>query len=161
TRLANIGTVKAHFLGVALNVYGERVFVSKPHPTARANPLQYDYHPFYRSAPRETVYSNAYITELGNPATGQDSVLEPGVAIENYRTFYVPAGRFDLLTVGIDAPYTKFDDQTVPAHLEIGPKGDVRVRTILTPKIEQYNIIPVTTLDLRSDEVYSRPTKLR
>ena len=149
TRLANIGTVKAHFLGVALNVYGERVFVSKPHSTARANPLQYDYHPFYRSAPRETVYSNAYITELGNPATGQDSVLEPGVAIENYRTFYVPAGRFDLLTVGIDAPYTKFDDQTVPAHLEIGPKGDVHVRTILTPKIEQYNIIPVTTLDLR------------
>jgi hypothetical protein len=149
TRFQNIGTVRAHFLGVALNVFGERIFVTKPHSTARTNPLQYDYHPFYGSAPRETVYSSAYITKLGNSSTGQDSALDPGTAIENYRTFYVPSGRFDLLTVGIDAPYTKFDERTIPAHLEIGPKGDVRVRTSLTSKIEQFNIIPVTTLDLR------------
>jgi hypothetical protein len=148
-RFQNIGTVKAHFLGVAVNVYGQRVFVTKPHPASQKNLLQYDYHPFYGAARRETVYSSAYLTNLGNPSTGQDTELDPGTTIENYRTFYVPRGRFDLLTVGIDAPYTKYDDHTVPTHLVIGPRGDVRVVTKLTPQIEQYNITPVTSLDLR------------
>jgi hypothetical protein len=148
-RFQNIGTVKAHFLGVALNVYGQRVFVTKPEATSPKNLLQYDYHPFYGTAPRVTVYSNSYLTRLGNPSTGQDTDLDPGMTIENYRTFYVPQGRFDLLTVGIDAPYTKYDDRTIPTQLVIRPQGDARVVTKLTPKIEQYNIIPVTSLDLR------------
>jgi hypothetical protein len=148
-RFQNIGTVRAHFLGVAMNVYGQRVFVTRPHPASKTNLLRYDYSPFYGTAPRVTVYSTAYLTKLGDPSTGQDTALDPGTTIENYRTFYVPAGRFDLLTVGIDAPYTKFDDHTIPTHLAVGPQGDVRVVTKLTPQIEQYNITPVTSLDLR------------
>ncbi len=148
-RFANIGTVRAHFLGVAVNVYGQRVFVTKPHPASKINGLRYDYRPFYGTAPRVTVYSSAYLTKLGNSSTGQDIAIDPGTTIENYRMFYVPSGRFDLLTVGIDAPYTKFDDHTIPTQLVIGPQRDVRVVTKLTPQIEQYNITPVTSLDLR------------
>lgn len=148
-RFANIGTVRAHFLGIAVNVYGQRVFITKPHPAPKTNLLRYDYSPFYGTAPPVTVYSTAYLTQLGNSSTGQDTALDPGMTIENYRTFYVPAGQFDLLTVGIDAPFTKFDDHTIPTHLVIRPQGDVRVVTKLTPQIEQYNITPITSLDLR------------
>ncbi len=95
------------------------------------------------------VYSYAYITQLGDPSTGQDTALDPGSTLENERTFYVPQGRFDLLSLGFDAPYTKFDDATIPTHLEITPQGAARVETTLSSRIEQFNIMPVTSLDVR------------
>ncbi len=146
----NIGTVKAHFLGVAVNVYGQRVaFTASPRPVERSGGTYYGYDAYYRLEQDGTVYSFGYITHLGNPATRQDTELDPGTTIENYRTFYVPVGRFDLLSVGIDVPYTKYDERTLPAHLAVGPSGDVRVVTSLSPRINQYNILPVTSLDVR------------
>jgi len=41
----------------------------------------------------------------------------------------VRENRFDLLTVGIDAPYTKFD-KPVLTHLIVNPGGDVRARPV-------------------------------
>jgi hypothetical protein len=64
---------------------------------------------------------------LDDPSTGQDTQLDPGSPLENDRIFYVPQGRFDLLTVGIDAPYTKFDDATIPSHLRVSSQGAARV----------------------------------
>ncbi len=148
-RLHNIGTVKAHFLGVALNVYGQRVLAEQPHPLSEAHPLRYEYDGFYRADARIPVFSYAYVTQLGDPSTGQDTELDPGTTVENYRTFYVPKGRFDLLTVGINAPYTKLEGKTIPTHLVVHPGGDVSVVTRLTPDIERYNTLPVTSLDVR------------
>lgn len=148
-QLHNIGTVRAHFVGVALNVYGQRVVPAQPHPASGMHTVQYQYRGFYRTDARVPVYSYAYVTQLGDPSTGQDTALDPGTTIENYRTFYVPKGRFDLLTVGIDAPYTKFEDKTVPTHIVVHPGGSVSVVTKLTPQIEQFNIDPVTSLDVR------------
>lgn len=148
-RLQNIGSVKAHFLGIALNVYGQRIVVTQPRPKTEMRSLRYEYDAFYRAEPLVPVYSYAYVTRLGDPSTGQDTELDPGTTIENYRTFYVPQGKFDLLIVGIDAPYTKYESKTIPTHLVVHPGGDVTVVTRLTPEIEQYNILPVTSLDIR------------
>jgi hypothetical protein len=60
----------------------------------------------------------------------------------------VRENRFDLLTVGIDAPYTKFD-KPVLTHLIVNPGGDVRARPVDLSRIDQYNILPVTSLDIR------------
>ena len=147
--LHNIGSVKAHFLGVALNVYGQRVLATQPHPIHESRPLSYEYDGFYRAGTRVPVYSYAYVTSLGDPSTSQDTELDPGTTVENYRTFYVPKGRFDLLIVGISAPYTKFEGKTIPTHLAVLPGGDVSVVTKLTPEIEQFNILPVASIDVR------------
>lgn len=121
-QLHNIGTVKAHFLGMALNVYGQRVAEGRPQISSGGRLLQYDFSGY---------------------------ALDPGSTLENERTFYVPQGRFDLLSLGFDAPYTKFDDATIPTHLEITPQGAARVATTLSSRIEQFNIMPVTSLDVR------------
>jgi len=148
-QLHNIGTVKAHFLGMAVNVYGQHVVASRPHVPSGRGLLQYNFSGYARTDSRVPVYSYAYITQLGDPSTGQDTALDPGSTLENDRTFYVPQGQFDLLTLGFDAPYTKFDDATIPAHLEVTPQGAARVVTTLSSRIEQFNIIPVTSLDVR------------
>lgn len=149
TDFHNVGTVKAHFLGMAVNVYGQRIFLGKPHPRFQHSPPTYEYKAYYRGGTPVPVYTYAYVTKLGDPSTGEDTEIDPGTTISNYRAFYVPQGRFDLLTVGIDTPYTKYDEKTIPTHLSVGPNGDVRVVTKLTSAIQQYNIVPVTSLDIR------------
>lgn len=122
-QLHNIGTVKAHFLGMGVNVYGQRVIAGRPQVSSSRGLLKYDFSGYARTSSRVPVYGYAYLTHLGDPSTGQDTALDPGSTLENDRTFYVPQGRFDLLSLGFDAPYTKFDDATVPARLEVTPQG--------------------------------------
>jgi hypothetical protein len=145
--LHNVGTVRAHFLGMAVNVYGQRIEPAKPEVASRSPGLKYDFHGFYRAGPLIPVYSWAYVTSLGNPATAQDSSLDPGSTIENDRTFYVPQRQFALLTLSIDAPYTKYEAVTIPTHLEV-KNGAAKV-VVHSPKVLQYNIEPVTSLDVR------------
>jgi hypothetical protein len=146
--LRNVGTVKAHFLGMAFNVFGRRIVAARPHVVLQREALSYDFDGFYRAQPKIPVYSYAYVTHLGNPSTGQDAEIDPGGAIENDRTFYVPQGRFDLLTLGIDAPFTKFDE-TIPTRLVVTPQGAAKIVTPFSSKMNEYNIEPVTSLDVR------------
>jgi hypothetical protein len=146
--LRNVGTVKAHFLGLAVNVYGQRIVAAAPKVTLDHPQLKYEFRGFYRTQPPVPVYSWAYITRLGNPSTGQETTLDPGTMIENQRTFYVPQGRFDLLTLGIEAPYTKFDE-TIPTHLSVDKQGAVAVVASSLAKVNQYNIKPLTSIDIR------------
>ncbi|HEY1680263.1 MAG TPA: hypothetical protein VGF98_01300 [Candidatus Tumulicola sp.] len=146
--LRNVGTVNAHFLGLAVNVFGKRVMSASPAVPPTREPLSYEYQGYYAVGRSVPVYSWSYVTHLGNPRTGVDTELDPGTSIENYRVFYVPKGKFDLLTVGIDAPYTKLES-TQPTHLSIGSDGAVRVVTPLTADTQQYDIEPVTSLDVR------------
>jgi hypothetical protein len=143
----NVGSVKANFLGFAANVYGQRVIPAKPVAQPEGTNLSYEYRGFYRLRPPVPVYSWAYVTKSGNPATGVESVLDPGTTVENYRAFYVPQGQFDLLTVAIDAPYLKTDGKQ-PARLDIQPGGGAKVVTEMTPELQQYDIEPVASLVL-------------
>lgn len=147
-QLHNIGTVRAHFLGLAVNVFGQHILAGASQRSFKRHGLEYNFGGFSRADSRVPVFSYAYITHLGNPATGEDTALDPGTAIENDRTFYVPRGRFDLLTLGIDMPYTKYDDATIPAHLDVTPQGAATV-VVNSPKVDQFNILPVTSLDIR------------
>jgi hypothetical protein len=149
--LRNIGTVDAHFLGVALNVYGQRVTMrpAKRGTVRHPHPGVYEYDAFYHLDEPQPVYSYAYVTHLGDPSSNQDTELAPGTSLENYRTFYIPAGKFDVLTVGVDVPFSKFEGRTIPTHLSVNPKGDVLVIPPNSPDVNLYNILPVTTLDVR------------
>ncbi len=70
-QLHNIGTVKAHFLGLAINVYGQRIVAVAPHVPLDREPRDYEFDGFYRPGSRIPVYSFAYVTHLGNPSTGK------------------------------------------------------------------------------------------
>jgi hypothetical protein len=143
----NVGSVKANFLGFAANVYGQQVIPAKPVTQPENANLTYEYRGFYRLRSPIPVYTWAYVTKSGNPATGVETILDPGTTIENYRAFYVPKGQFDLLTVAIDAPYLKSDARQ-PARLGIRPGGSAKIVTEMTPELQQYNIDPVTSLVL-------------
>jgi hypothetical protein len=146
--LRNVGTVNTHFLAIAFNVFGQRVMPALPATPKDREPLKYEFNGYYKLGPSIPVYSWSYITHLGNAHTGVDTELDPGTSIENYRIFYVPKGKFDLLTVGIDAPYTKLET-TQPTHLSITSDGKARVVTTLTADIQKYDIDSVTSLDIR------------
>lgn len=146
--LHNIGTVKVHFLGVAVNVYGQRIAAAAPQGSVDRATLRWEFNGFYRALPRVPAYSYGYVTQLGDPRTGVDAFLNPGGSIEDERTFYVPQGRFDLLTMGIDATYTKFEDKTIPTHLVI-TRGAAAVATAHSSEVYRYNIIPAASLDVR------------
>lgn len=146
----NIGTVKADILAVAINVYGQRVLEVAPRTGRAGHPLKYVFAGYYQTGGFVPVYSNAYVTKHGDSTTTEVTDLDPGTTVKNYWTFYVPRGRFDLLTLGINAPYTKYENASFPTHLVTTPQGDVRVVVKGDEsKLERYNTIPVTSLDLR------------
>ncbi len=147
-QLHNVGTVKTNFIGIAVNVFGERVVPATPPPQPQRPGTHYVFNGYYRLQDKATVYTLAYVTHIGDPSTGTETPLEPGTSVEIQRVFYVPKSRFDLLTMGFDAPYTKDDDVTIPSHLAVTPEG-TRVVAPLTSQVDQFNIIPVTTLDIR------------
>ena len=146
--LHNVGTVPARFLAIAVNVYGQRVIAQTPHPHPENLGIDYDSSDFSRTGSRVAVYTWAYVNKPGNPSSSHETELDPGSTIENYRIFYVPRGRFDYLTLGFDAPYTKYEG-TMPATLTLQPDGGIKVVTKLTPKVQQFNIRTVTSLDVR------------
>jgi hypothetical protein len=148
-QLQNVSTVNAHFLGLAINVYGQRIIGASSPLSEWPARSRYNFWGFFRAQPRVPVYGHAYLTNLSDPASGQDTNLDPGNTVENDYTFYVPKGRFDLLTLGVQFPYTKFDDARIPAHLSVTAQGEAHVVTKLTPKIDQYFVTPVTSLDIR------------
>jgi hypothetical protein len=147
-QLHNIGTVRAHLLGLAVNVSGKRVVSGVSHGRVELGGTQYRFQGYYRTQPDVPVYGYAYITRLGNPSTGQDIALDPAASVEESRTFYVPQGRFDLLEVGIDAPYTKFDDATIPSHLAVTPQGAASIVTASSSTLQRYRFTPAS-LDIR------------
>jgi len=147
-QLQNVGTVQARFLASALNVYGQRVVAQKPSRRAGVVGLDYDHIDFARADSPVAVYTWAYVTGQGDPTSHHESTLDPGSTIENDRIFYVPQGRFDLLTLGIDAPYTKYQD-VMPASLVFENDGGVKVKIEVTPRMQQFNIKTVTSLDIR------------
>jgi len=146
--LDNVGTVKTNFIGIAINVYGERVVPSSPPQQPQQPGTHYVFNGYYRTQNKATVYTLAYITEIGDPSTGTETSLEPGGSAEIQRIFYVPKSRFDLLTMSFDAPYTKYDNVTFPSHLAVTSDG-TRVVTPLSSQVDQFNIIPVAALDIR------------
>lgn len=146
----NIGTVKADLLAVAINVYGQRVLETEPRSAGNNCPRQYEFAGYYQTGRLTPVFSNAYVTHHGDPTTGEYTDLDPATTVNNYYTFYVPRGRFELLTLGINAPYTKYENVAFPTHLITEPQGDVRVIVVGDEsKLERFNTIPVTSLDLR------------
>jgi hypothetical protein len=148
TQFHNVGTVPAHFLAYAVSVYGQRVTPQVP-SAHKTNPgLKIDDAMFSRIDKPTAVYTWGYITKQGNPASTQESGLDPGSSLENDQIFYVPQGRFDLLTMAIDAPYTKYDD-TMPASLVYQPDGGLKVNIAISDRMDQFNIRPVTSLDIR------------
>lgn len=148
----NVGTVRAHFLGLAVNVYGQRIVGSASKVAPKPSRLEYEYSGFYRAAPPVPVYSIAFITQLGDPLSPkalQDLPLEPGSTANYERTFYVPQGRFDLLMLGVDAPYTKFEAPTVVSHLDVTAGGAARVVVSSPSPPFRFKAMPVTALDIR------------
>lgn len=145
----NVGTVRAHFLGLAVNVYGQRIAGSASKNAPKPSRLEYEYNGFYRAAPPVPVYSIAFITQLGDPKALHDLALDPGGTANYEQTFYVPQGRFDLLMLGLDVPYTKFDAPTVVSHLDVTPGGAARVVVTNPSPPFRFKAMPVTALDIR------------
>jgi hypothetical protein len=147
-QLHNVGTVQARFLAFAVNVYGQRVTAQAPRPHPVDAGLRYDSGDFSRTDAAVAVYSWAYVTNQGNPSSSQGTTLDAGSTIENDRIFYVPQGRFDVLTVEIEAPYTKYET-TMPGRLVFQPNGGIKVVMTHLPGLEEFNVKPVTSLDIR------------
>jgi hypothetical protein len=146
--LHNVGSVHAYFLGVAVTIYGQRVILSKTPIEPPQAGTRYRFAAFYRTSAPEPAFSLAYVTKLGDPSSSQETELDPGSTLQNDYVFYVPRGRFDLLTVQVNAVYTKFEGSTIPTHLAETPAGAVTVVSSNPSRTNTYNTNPLTSLNL-------------
>lgn len=143
----NFGAVPAYFLGVAVDVYGLRatpILLRNEPPQANT---QYKYQALYRTSKPEPVYSLAYVTRLADPASTQFTDLDPGDTLENDYTFYVPRGRYDLLTLEINGVFVKSQDR-IPARIVRASSGAAKISASKSTNITTYDTNPVTSLSL-------------
>ena len=146
----NDGSVRAHFLGHSLAVYGSRVIaLDSPAPaTSKATrtfwPPDYAYSKTAGLPPR--VRHPAW-----PPSTGVDMFVEPGETMPFNKEFYVPRGRFDRLTTYIASVFTKDDAKPIPTTMTIDSSG--RTRFHVSPHTQsstvEYNAL-VGQIDLEA-----------
>jgi hypothetical protein len=123
TEVQNTGSVRFYTVGYAVTVLGSRFSLStRPMPPARTS-VSEDTHTYFTLSPFTPVYGFGYLTELGNPNSPHGGELEPGGVLDQEQTFYIPAGRFDVLKTHINACYAKSDAQPVPARLKYNEAG--------------------------------------
>ncbi|HEX4013143.1 MAG TPA: hypothetical protein VHX17_04530 [Candidatus Cybelea sp.] len=147
-RLHNFGTVPAHFLGLAIDVYGERVSPTNARQVPPPSSTTYNYKAFFATTREDPVYSLAYVTSLGDAASTQVTKLDPGDTLENDYTFYVPRNRYDLLTVEISGIFTKYEGSLIPTRIVRSPQGAAKLETSDLAKATLADTNPVTSLNL-------------
>jgi hypothetical protein len=122
TEVRNVGAVRFYFVGYSVTVLGTRLSISTHPLPPSGSSLSENTDTFFRLSKPVKVYAFGFITNLGNPASPQGGLLEPGGSIEQEHTFFIPSGRFDLLYVHVSGCFTKFD-RAFPARLEYRKHG--------------------------------------
>lgn len=144
----NFGTVPANFLGLAMNVYGERVAPTGEKAAPPVPDTRYKYQALFRTSRPEPIYSIAYVTRRGDPTSTQSTDLDPGDTLQNDYTLFVPRGRYDLLTVEINGVYVKSLDQRVPTRIVRSPSGSAKISAANAAGVTTYDTYPLTSLNL-------------
>ncbi len=123
TELRNVGVVPFYLVGYAITVLGARVTLStNPLPPTRSSRSETT-DTYFRQSKFVPVYGSGYITHLGNPSATRELELQPGGSGAQEDIFFLPEGRFDFLTVHLNACFSKYADRTVPARLEFHRDG--------------------------------------
>jgi hypothetical protein len=150
TEFHNVGTVPIYFTGWAVTVLGQRVTPAKrplPPTLSEANTKE-TIETFYLRSKGTPVYGYGSITELGNPSSQTGFSLLVGQDIAQEEAFFVPAGRFDVLTVYVSARYPKAGEGAVPSTLELDSQGKLTVKG--DAALTDFFNIEVASLDLNS-----------
>jgi len=146
TEIKNIGTVEAHFVGVATAVVAQRIDpLSSPRPIVVKDNQVYSPR-YYRASAFVPAYEYGYVTKLGDPRFTHDLPLDPGNDSRSETVFYVPAGRFDRLQVFMIGLYTRYDDKTIPTRLFVDADGLPKFSKH-PDNVEEFSTF-VTSLDL-------------
>jgi hypothetical protein len=147
----NNGSVRAHFLGHSLTVYGSRVIALKSSAHATSNSDSNILNAYYAYSKEQPVFREAFVTRLGDPRTGVDIFVEPGETLPYTVEFYIPRGRFDRLTTYIASVFTKDDAKSIPTTMTVDRSG--RTRFHVSPRSEsltvEYNAL-VGEIDLKA-----------
>jgi hypothetical protein len=121
TAVRNSGTVRFYFVGYAVTVMASKMALS-PGPTNDPR-IRDSLHTYFTLSKRAPVYGFGFITQLGDPSSGHRIELEPGGSFNQEHTFFVPANRFDLLTVNVSACIAKSEAKTLPSRFKPGIEG--------------------------------------
>ncbi len=147
----NDGSVRAHFLGHSLAVYGSRVIALNSPAPATSKSYSNVLAAYYAYSKEQPVFRDAFVTQLGDPSTGVDMFVEPGETMPFNKEFYVPRGRFDRLTTYIASVFTKDDAKPIPTTMTIDSSG--RTRFHVSPHTQsstvEYNAL-VGEIDLEA-----------
>jgi hypothetical protein len=112
----NTGTVPLYFAGYSVTVLGTRMKLSaRPLPPEPNTFVDAD--TFFSLSKPVPVYGYGLITTLGNPSSKYGIELEPDGSYEQEHTFFIPEGRFDMLTAHVEACLAKSGGGTVPSRL--------------------------------------------
>jgi hypothetical protein len=143
TAFRNSGTVRFYFVGYAVTVMGSKMTLS-PRPTNDPH-IRDSQHTYFRLSRPTPVYGLGFITQLGDPKSGHGAELEPGGSYGQEHTFYIPANRFDLLTVHVSACIAKSNEKPIPSRF----KASIDGVTDVTCDDADHITYDVGSLDLR------------
>jgi len=147
----NDGSVRAHFLGHSLTVFGSRVIALNSPAPATSKSYSNVLAAYFAYSKEQPVFRDAFVTQLGDPSTGVDMFVEPGETLQYNVEFYVPRGRFDRLTTYIASLFTKDDAKPTPTTMTIDRSG--RPRFHISPRAAlptvEYNAV-VGEIDLKA-----------
>jgi hypothetical protein len=147
--IRNPGPVEVHFLGYSLTVLGSKVVALQSPQPPDAQPLENDLEAYNRYARQEPVYRQAFVTNLGDPRTSHDLIVQPDQTTSFSKEFYVPRRRFDRLTAWVIAIYTQTDAR-VPTTLTIRPSGLPHFQLPADSSVVEINA-PVAELDIKAE----------
>lgn len=146
-KIQNVGLAPTHFIGIATQVYGERVHALTQPNRGAIDAASVFIPAYYQLSRREAVYTSGFITRLGDPATRSDLALDAGESQENEVILYVPRGKFDRLSVFLLARYTRYDDKPIPTAFHLTPQGSLEFKDPHDDRVYEFSTI-VSSLDL-------------
>jgi hypothetical protein len=150
TQFRNVGSVPIYFTGFAVTVLGQRLTPAKRSlpPTFFNSNTTEIIEPFFVRSKAEPVFGYGSITNLGNPSSPTGFSLLVGQDSAQEKTFFVPAGRFDVLTAYVSARYSLRGERVITATLKLHNNAYLTVTGDDTAT--DYFNLEVAALDLNS-----------
>lgn len=126
TDLRNAGAVPVYLTGWAVTVVGlSATMTAKPQSTVfEYSGTRENRNTYFALSKPTMVYSTGEITALGSASSGSTVNLQVGQDSARDDTFFVPAGRFDLLRVYVYERHSISGERFIPAALKVDEHRD-------------------------------------
>lgn len=151
TELKNSSSVPIRLLAIAVTAFGRDITLSPQRLPALRTSNEVELRTYYKRSAPVPLYSSAHLSKVVDPSAVYDSELGPGNDWNESEVIYVPLHKFDLLTLKVNVLYIRDGATGFKVRLTSTPEtGPNFVFDKNDPRINQFDVDPLTSLDLNA-----------